>query len=356
MRPADDRRRASIMISTSMRLSLVGAQVDCRTKQSLPRTFSRISTITSPSANLLTCAWPIGILSRLTTLCASRGFAFPVKTIRLSYAIADHPRPSPPEPLSCKKQQPQALLAAGYSIHALDALQPAWLGRKDSNLRMLESQSSALTSLATPQLFGLLLRERRPAQPAARESAPPPRQLLDDRPCPRLTVESRENARSRAAHARLAEPLQPVQRLRHLRKAFFHHRLEVVTTQAREKGRDFDSFTITCQFRRGEDLCGLHRHPGRNDHIPRRREADRREHIPDAFHPGVAAAQEKGHVGAQLQAQEGEFFAWQPETPQMVEGHQGRGGIRTAAAQSAAHGDVLVDDDVRTMRNARVLA
>jgi hypothetical protein len=27
-----------------------------------------------------------------------------------------------------------------------------WLGKKDSNLRMLESKSSALTNLATPQL------------------------------------------------------------------------------------------------------------------------------------------------------------------------------------------------------------
>ena len=29
--------------------------------------------------------------------------------------------------------------------------QNQWLGRKESNLRMLESKSSALTNLATPQ-------------------------------------------------------------------------------------------------------------------------------------------------------------------------------------------------------------
>ena len=36
-----------------------------------------------------------------------------------------------------------------------------WQGRKDSNLRMLESKSSALTSLATP-LHGLLMKHDQP--------------------------------------------------------------------------------------------------------------------------------------------------------------------------------------------------
>ena len=58
MRPADARFSASTMISSSIRLSLVGAQVDCSTNTSLPRTFSNNSTITSPSENRETCALP----------------------------------------------------------------------------------------------------------------------------------------------------------------------------------------------------------------------------------------------------------------------------------------------------------
>ena len=53
-----ERFSASTITSNSIRLSLVGAQVDCRTKTSLPRTFSRISTMTSPSENLPTTARP----------------------------------------------------------------------------------------------------------------------------------------------------------------------------------------------------------------------------------------------------------------------------------------------------------
>ena len=39
MRPPEARFSASTMTSSSIRLSFDGAQVDCRTKMSLPRTF-----------------------------------------------------------------------------------------------------------------------------------------------------------------------------------------------------------------------------------------------------------------------------------------------------------------------------
>jgi hypothetical protein len=51
MRRADAQRMASIITSSSMRLSLVGADVGCTMNTSRPRTFSWISTITSPSLN-----------------------------------------------------------------------------------------------------------------------------------------------------------------------------------------------------------------------------------------------------------------------------------------------------------------
>jgi hypothetical protein len=58
MRLAEERRSASIVINSSIRWVLAGAQVDCSTKQSQPRTFSPISTLTSPSLNVPTWAFP----------------------------------------------------------------------------------------------------------------------------------------------------------------------------------------------------------------------------------------------------------------------------------------------------------
>src|SRR4030066_965197 len=84
MRPAEARFSASTITITSIRVSLVGWQVDCSTNTSLPRTFSRSSTITSPSEKRDTVARPRWILRWRTTSLASRGLAFPLNTIRLS--------------------------------------------------------------------------------------------------------------------------------------------------------------------------------------------------------------------------------------------------------------------------------
>src|SRR6185312_10735719 len=83
MRPALARRRASAITSNSMRLSLVGGQVDCTMKTSRPRTFSINSIATSPSLNLLTWALPSGRVRRAAILCTSCGLAFPANTIIL---------------------------------------------------------------------------------------------------------------------------------------------------------------------------------------------------------------------------------------------------------------------------------
>jgi hypothetical protein len=58
MRSAEARLSASTMISSSIRLSLVGAQVDCTTNTSRARTFWLISTVTSPSEKRPTWAAP----------------------------------------------------------------------------------------------------------------------------------------------------------------------------------------------------------------------------------------------------------------------------------------------------------
>ena len=82
IRRAEARARASMQISSSIRLSLVGVQVDCSTKQSLPRTFSINSIITSPSEKRPTLMLPRGMFRRFATAAANCGLALPAKIIR----------------------------------------------------------------------------------------------------------------------------------------------------------------------------------------------------------------------------------------------------------------------------------
>ena len=80
MRPAEALRIASIMISSSIRLSLTGLQVDWTIKTSLPRTGSYTEMEHSPSANCETQALPTLRLSSLQMLLARAGLELPVKT------------------------------------------------------------------------------------------------------------------------------------------------------------------------------------------------------------------------------------------------------------------------------------
>ena len=91
MRPAEARLSASATVSSSIRLSLVGAQVDCKINTSRPRTFSKSSTAISPSENLPTEARPREMPRCLTTFSAKPTLALPANTIKLSYAISSLP-------------------------------------------------------------------------------------------------------------------------------------------------------------------------------------------------------------------------------------------------------------------------
>ncbi len=77
MRWADARLSASIMISSSMRVSLTGGQVGCTTKTSAPRTFSFTCTKTSPSENRETSASEMGSRRYWAISSASARFALP---------------------------------------------------------------------------------------------------------------------------------------------------------------------------------------------------------------------------------------------------------------------------------------
>src|SRR5689334_20231791 len=112
------------------------------------------------------------------TFCASFGLALPVNTIRLSKAIS------------------------GLSRHYI-----RWQGRKDSNPRMPESKSGALTNLATPLQTAvlrtattLLLAQRMAIQSPCDETLHRSRQLLRHRLRGLAAVEGREDARSGPRH------------------------------------------------------------------------------------------------------------------------------------------------------------
>src|SRR5690348_3974721 len=80
---AEARFSASTSTSSSIRFSADGAQVDCITNTSWLRTFSSISTCTSPSENLPTTALPSGSPSVCATSSASFRLALPENSIRL---------------------------------------------------------------------------------------------------------------------------------------------------------------------------------------------------------------------------------------------------------------------------------
>ena len=124
------------MMQSSIRFSLVGAQVGCTTKMSRARTFCSISTSTSPSEKRPTLALPSSMPRCVAMSCARAGLALPVNRTVLN-STATFVRPN------------------GQRFGS--ALGRIWQGRKDSNLRMSESKSDALTNLATPlHRFGRL--------------------------------------------------------------------------------------------------------------------------------------------------------------------------------------------------------
>ena len=71
---------ASIMTSSSMRLSFTGLQVDCTMKASAPRTGSLSSSETSPSAKAETLQSPSFLLSLSQMAWASGRLEFPANT------------------------------------------------------------------------------------------------------------------------------------------------------------------------------------------------------------------------------------------------------------------------------------
>ena len=103
MRRADDRRSASVMISSSIRWSLAGNDVDWMMNASEPRTFSRTSTKISLSAKRRTLALVSGRCSHSAMACASAGLELPATSLMEPF-LADI------------EASPRALLDTTFSI------------------------------------------------------------------------------------------------------------------------------------------------------------------------------------------------------------------------------------------------
>src|ERR1051325_9670929 len=107
IRRADARLKASSIRRSSIRWSLVGVQIDWRTKTSPPRTFSVISTWTSPSLKRPTSAWPRGTPTYRAIASASGGVEVPPHIFISFFIPSAFPRigreglePSLPDPES----------------------------------------------------------------------------------------------------------------------------------------------------------------------------------------------------------------------------------------------------------------
>ncbi len=87
MRVAEARRSASSMMSSSIKWSLTGWEVLCRTNTSAPRMLSSICTLTSESAYVPILQLPNGVPKCLATDLAKFGLAFPLKSIMRSFFI-----------------------------------------------------------------------------------------------------------------------------------------------------------------------------------------------------------------------------------------------------------------------------
>ena len=69
--------------------------------------------------------------------------------------------------------------------------------------------------------------------------------------------------------------------------------------------------------------------------------------------PGPQPPDEHRHIGPEFEPQRREFRAREACPPKLVKRHQRRGGIRTAATETATGGDALAQRDLDSARGAR---
>ncbi len=143
---------------------------------------------------------------------------------------------------------------------------------------------------------------------------------------------------------------QPLKVAGHFRVEPAGNRLEVIVTVAWSPSVRRDGLGVAAQVIGLEYFRRRHGHRGNGDEIPSRRQGHVAEVLAHTFGETTVAVYEHRHIGAQAQAELLKLGARKTSTPQAIERHQRRGGIRTAATQAAAERQSLaqVDGDARS--------
>ena len=336
------------MISSSIRFSLVGAQVGCTTNTSRARTFCWISTSTSPSEKRPTVALPSSTPRCVRDLLRQRR----VGVAGEQHGVEQHGA------AGARQVQSRREDLAGE-----EGLEPSHVGIK---IRCLNQLGDSPTQVAgsRPHPRNRLSLPSPPADARSRLRHMRPTQLggkLD----PRRQVAngsvaragSREHRAARTRHAAVAEARLQANRPLGATSAHcgLRHRLQVVAPESRSgavssaavSARKPASITGGCralQRRAAEDLRGGQRGRRLDHRQPLRAAASigvRRSPMPST--KALLAADEERHVGAQRQRQRSRRSRGQSQAPQPVQRQQRGGGVGTAAAQAGAPRHALVD-------------
>src|SRR5215831_8334596 len=259
MRPADARFSASAITMISIRLSLVGAHVDCSMKTSRPRTFSSSSTITSPSENLPTTQRPRLMLRCRHTASASFGFALPVNTLIRSKAIAA------PSLVRRALRAEDGVRRSGEEGAGEEGFEPSNAGIKIRCLNQLGDSPAEITGAPTTErsavhpAWDLVRRSRegreRVARKALRDEAAHARRPRQDGALRLLArCKRREHRTPRSRHPRMRRALAQFGQGRlNLRVTRARHGLEIVAAITLGKDVHFRRRRVACQFRCGEN-------------------------------------------------------------------------------------------------------
>ena len=298
------------MMHSSIRFSLVGAQVGWTTKMSRARTFCWISTSTSPSEKRPTLALPSSIARCVAISCASAGFALPVNRTVLKSTIDSVEaagRFADREDLAGEEGfEPSHV---GIKIRCLNQLgdsptQERGSRRAPENLHGLRPVSSP-SRQAQPASGWRSQRAAHPARPARgpiarhrcrwrRAAGPPVRTPRFPNPscgCCRRPVAGAAAALCDLGAKPLGGGLQVVasEALGEFRLGFPNPaRLAWRARKGFGKARDYSSGDAIGHLRAGEDVARGECRGRLDDGEPRRRHVDRGEPLADALDEGVA--------------------------------------------------------------------
>ena len=131
-------------------------------------------------------------------------------------------------------------------------------------------------------------------------------------------LELGEDTRSGSRHARLRSVLPEPSKARcHVGISGEDHRLEIVRSLPRQKGRYFESFPTWCQ-RRSESFFSGNRDLRLKHEVPGGGQIERAQPLADPLAERVSAVDEKGHVGAEVCPQGLQLGLFEVQAPHPV--------------------------------------